>query len=141
MLDLNTTKIGSRVTVNIVGLAPMKKRGNPLFGCVMRNHLISGNVAGPESYANKLAKTGEEPTGAGSWFIEACARRPWLLRNAKKLDGKLYVRVVSPSVIRREYLVNGELATPAQLRIIRAFKKASSGVFHTYDVENCANVE
>ena len=95
----------------------MNKRGNPLVGRVTRNHRLIVTVAGPQSYANRLGKQGEEPVGRTPWYRwvkEGVVTHPE--------TGKMYLAALPTGAQRHvKYLVDGREASAEELEVIRQF--------------------
>lgn len=99
-------------------------------------NVFKGNVAGRESYGNKMrALEGED------WEAK---KKPWFTFTDKpgvvvhKTKAAQYLALLNPDRIKTEYFVDGQPATPAQVETIREWKKSSSefGVIATFALDS-----
>lgn len=136
MLDINTLKAGMRVSVRLVGEPDLKKRGNPLYGRVTRNHLLGASIANEGTWTRICERNGTEPAGTGSWFVHT--PHPGLVVHRND-PSRRYLCVSSVRPIEVAYFVDGRPATAAELEIIALFKRENTGEFATFALENCGN--
>lgn len=137
MISINEIKVGQIATVKLTGEHKMNKRNNPLVGRVTRDHRIVVQVAGPESYTNRLEKQGETPAGRAPWFQWV---KPGIVQH--KTTGDLYL-AATPT--RREpvtrYLVDGRPATQDEIATIREFTPdKGEPEFLCFRLENVENI-
>jgi hypothetical protein len=104
---------------------------------ITRRAVFKGNVAGRDSYANKMRELEGE-----DWEAK---RKPWFKFTDKpgvvvhKSQPKQYLALLNPAITKREYFVDGVLATDAQLAEIEKWKKGSSsdfGVLATFGLDS-----
>jgi len=99
---------------------------------------FKGNLACPESYARAMVRENGEytPTEREPWFT-------WQSRNgivSHKTNGKQYLALVNPDVIKSTYFVNGVEATSEQVALIKRWKKGK-GEFGNFAVFSLESVE
>jgi uncharacterized protein YcaQ len=83
---------------------------------------VSGNVAGPESYGNVIAKKGEEKKGAETWW-QWTSETGIVEHKTTKLR---YIALVSPRNGKRQYFLGEKRITAAQAKIIKQWRKKST---------------
>jgi hypothetical protein len=110
-----------------------------LSSCVVtRRAAFKGNVAGKDSYANKMRREQGE-----DWEAK---RKPWFQFTPKdgivchRETGSQYLAVLNPEVIKSVYFVDGIEATEAQLEDIKRWRK-SSGEFGDFACFGLDSVE
>ena len=137
MIKINSIKVGQLATVALTGEHKMNKKGNPLSGRVRRDHRIVVQVAGPESYANRLEKQGETHAGHAPWFQWV---KPGIVQH--KTTGQLYLAAMptcKPAIVK--FFVDNEPASEDQLAIIRQFTpKKEESEFMVFKLENVENL-
>jgi hypothetical protein len=101
---------------------------NPLADeSVTVRRVSSVQAAGPKTWTNYLAKRGESPVGSRPPFWKVTDYNPCIVQGiTENTMGREYLRGLPRGVTKEAYFVNGVEATPAQIEVIRLFKKGGS---------------
>ena len=110
--------------------ADLKKRNNPLYGCVEK--IVSATYDFGGDYENRVNEAldasginAEFKSGKLLWGVWKVVGR------VIEHNGKLYVRGYRTDDVKVEYIVNGVSATPEEIATIKEFSKGGSSVVGT----------
>ncbi len=121
------------------------KKINPLHGCaitVKRKSIVQ--AAGEKTWGNLQRRKNPEwmpSMDAVQWWSPLASNQCIVEHNK---NANLYLRGIPKGVMEEAYFVDGELATPEQVELIRAFKEGKSDreqEFILLDLANLENVE
>lgn len=136
-MKINNIAVGQLATVKLTGEHKMNKKNNALYGRVTRDHRFVVQVAGPESYTQRLNEKGETPAGRSPWYKWV---KPGIVQH--KDTGELYVAAVPTShTPTLNYLVDGRPATKEEVTTISRFTpNKGEPDFLCFKLENIENL-
>lgn len=150
MIKANSFKAGRIYSViydSEVGMV-QKRDGldNPLLGALVTVRRVSSvQAAGNKTWANYKAKAGIVTTSTQTpWWSVSPENSCIVVGTSENTKGKEYLRGLPRGVTKETYMVNGIVATPAQVENIRAFKKNKSdspAAFVMLSIDKLVNVD
>ena len=148
MIDIQSLKPGMRCTFILGGEQKLRKTmdtndgrvANPLFGRVTRRKVITGNIAGSETYDRLFPERAEAREGKPVRVVYVRDKgNPIVLRH--HATDETYVAIVRPKTVSSELFVDGHVPTPEQEAVISATLGARSSNPVEYLTMKLSNLE
>lgn len=143
MFDVKTIKPGQRITVKYFSPVTWARKTNNPFVChtVEKSSTVSFSACGNETYANQMAKHGQELSGKPSWHRPADEIAP--CAHIHKERGTVYLAGVNHNTVESQYYIDGRLATDEEKMAIKEWIKTSNqerGIdFRLWTIEKLEN--